>query len=178
MGIPWPITSFFLVFVAQYLMIWLGALPIYAAHLVDTPVNWLDYAAFATSLSAILIEGTADAQLQRYLEKRAANHNSVPPVLNSGLFWYSRHPNYFGESLYWIGLYMFGISVGAPWTVLGPLNFLGLFFGYSIDAIEKKMEDAARARKDTRKLELLEQYKRTTSSFVPWFKFADSKKSM
>lgn len=40
---------------------------------------------------------------------------------STGLWQWSRHPNYFGEQLFWWGFALFAVSVGQSWTLIGPL---------------------------------------------------------
>lgn len=63
-------------------------------------------------------------------EKRVANGQKPVLILDTGLFKYSRHPNYFGEQLWWWGLSGFAFSVGQPWMTIGALlNSLSLVGG-------------------------------------------------
>ncbi len=68
-----------------------------------THLTWLDIVAALVTLSVVLIEGTADIQMQRFRSRPEAATQGVPP----GLWSLSRHPNYFGEVLFWWGLYLF-----------------------------------------------------------------------
>lgn len=91
------------------------------------------------------------------------SHKSSSQVIRSGLWKYSRHPNYFGEILFWTGLFL--IAVGCcphQWwlTGLGPVAIVILFLSASIPIME--------SRQRTSKPEY-SQYQRTTSVLVPWF---------
>eukprot|EP01027_Heterolobosea_sp_BB2_P027151 GEZU01042388.1.p2 GENE.GEZU01042388.1~~GEZU01042388.1.p2 ORF type:complete len:350 (+),score=94.24 GEZU01042388.1:44-1051(+) len=178
LGLPWWFCNFLLVFVTQYLMIFLGSLPIYCAYIYggDKPFGVIDALATITSLAAVTIEGFADSQLQRYQERKAEG-KPVPEVLDSGLWYYSRHPNYFGESLFWFGLFLFSVSVGQYWSVIGPLNILALFLGYSIRAVEKKMHTNAAKSNNVKKKRALEEYAKVTSPFIPFFKLGKTSSS-
>ena len=87
-------------------IVFVSCLPIYAAVAMDAqPLNWLDYIAAAVTATAILIELVADIQLHRFL-----NHRKEGEIMKTGLWAYSRHPNYFGEWLFWAGLALFGVA--------------------------------------------------------------------
>jgi len=81
-------------------------------------------------------------------------------ILYSGLWKYSRHPNYFGENLYWFGLGMLAYNAGEPWVVAGPaLNFIVMVI--SMNMIEERM-----VRSETR-ADAFKDYCKSTSFFIP-----------
>jgi steroid 5-alpha reductase family enzyme len=119
----------------------------------------LDVTAALVTLSAIVIEATADLQMRRFRRDLPSKRGPIPP----GLWSRSRHPNYFGEVLFWWGLFLF-VPLAYPGfrlVILGPLLILGLFLGVSIPLMERHLiaghpEYAAYRR-------------RVASPFVPWF---------
>ena len=106
---------------------------------------------------AILIETIADEQLHSFLTFQRSN-----TFLASGLWKYSRHPNYFGEVLFWIGLFLFSIGTDEFlwWALPGPLGMILLFQFISVPMIDKRMI----ARKQGYR-----NYVRQTSGWIPWF---------
>ena len=64
---------------------------------------------------------------------------SLPIALTAGTAW-ARHPNYFGEWLFWLGLWLAGgaESLGVGWSALGPLTMTALFLGVSIGLMETR----------------------------------------
>jgi Predicted membrane protein len=86
------------------------------------PVSITDLLGLALFAAGFGIEAVADAQLARYRQARASGGPGAPgPVLDTGLWRYSRHPNYFGEALLWWGFWLFALD--APWgwaTVFAP----------------------------------------------------------
>ena len=75
------------------------------------------------------------------LEQLGVLVDQVPgATLTTGLWAYSRHPNYLGEILFWWGLYLFALAAypAAWWTIFGPLSITLLFVFISIPMIEKR----------------------------------------
>ena len=116
-GFAWK--SLFMIFWVQAAVMCLVAAPVYAvllrpAETVAAPLFALGLAVFAVGL---IIETVADAQLARF-RSRPENHGRL---LRTGLWGYSRHPHYFGESLVWTGLGIAAIGLsGAWWALAGP----------------------------------------------------------
>ena len=85
----------------------------------------------------LIIETIADKQLFTFRFKK----DNKGKWIDEGLWHYSRHPNYFGEILVWIGVFVFGLSTytGIGWlVVLSPLTIMGLLmFGSGIPILEK-----------------------------------------
>lgn len=140
-------------------IVFVACLPIYAAVAMDArPLNWLDYAAAAVTALAIIIELLSDIQLHRFLA-----HRKEGEIMKTGLWAYSRHPNYFGEWLFWAGLALFGIAAvpSAWWWVLpGSVAMLVMFLVASIPMIDKRSVE--------RRPEY-EAHMARVSGFVPWF---------
>jgi steroid 5-alpha reductase family enzyme len=101
-------------------------------------------------------EAVGDAQLDNFLKHK---HEHGPQIMKTGLWKYSRHPNYFGESSMWTGVAL--IAFGATsslFTFVSPfLITLLLLFVSGIPVIERKRE----GNKEW------EEYKQKTSSFIP-----------
>ena len=140
-------------------IVFAACLPIYAAVAMDArPLNALDYLAAAVTLIAILIELVSDIQLHRFL-----THRKPGEIMTTGLWALSRHPNYFGEWLFWAGLALFGLAAvpSAWWWVLpGAIAMLVMFLVASIPMIDKRSVE--------RRPEYQAHMARV-SGFVPWF---------
>lgn len=101
----------------------------------------------------------ADAQLSSF-KKRAHSKE----VCQDGLWNYSRHPNYFFETVLWFGWATFALaSPGGSWAVLAPLTILHLVL--NVTGIPPTEQQSLRS-----KGEAYREYQRTTSAFIPWFK--------
>jgi steroid 5-alpha reductase family enzyme len=110
------------------------------------------------TLIAVIIEGTADFQMQRFRSRPASDDQVMPP----GLWSLSRHPNYFGEVLFWWGLYLF-VPLAYPnfwWAITGPVAILLLFLGISIPLMERHLI-AGHPN--------YVEYQHHVSRFFPWF---------
>jgi len=116
-------------------MVFLGCLPLIAALTGGAPLNVLDGVAAVVTAAAIVIETVADEQLRNFRRAKRADGD----VCNVGLWAWSRHPNYFGEILFWVGLFLFGLAGGAPlWTGVGVVAMVAMFAGASIPMAEKR----------------------------------------
>jgi len=85
-----------------------------------------------------LFETIGDQQLDKF-KKQKHDKNSV---LDKGLWRYTRHPNYFGESMQWWFVYLIVLSFGfsAWWTIIGPITITFLLLKVSgVPLLEKKM---------------------------------------
>ncbi|MGB5909700.1 MAG: DUF1295 domain-containing protein, partial [Promethearchaeia archaeon] len=84
------------------ILVFLGCLSLYPAlSIKNNSFNYIDIIAFSITLFAIIIETAADQQLYNFIK----NREDSTKIINKGLWKYSRHPNYFGEILFWWGLY-------------------------------------------------------------------------
>ena len=121
------------------LLVFGGLLPAWAALAgPGRPLGWLDAVVALVLLTAILIEGVADQQLRAF---RRRSDRRPEEILDSGLWATSRHPNYFGELLFWWGLFLLGLAAApaAWWTGAGALGMTGLFVFISIPLIDRRM---------------------------------------
>jgi steroid 5-alpha reductase family enzyme len=141
------------------LQVFLGCLSLYPAVAVGTrPFGALDWVALAVTGSAIWIEARADKELLRF-------RRAKPPaeaILASGVWAYSRHPNYFGEMSFWWGLYLFALAADPSfwWTVVGPAAITLLFRFASLPLIETRMLQRRPG---------FAAHQQRVSMVVPWF---------
>lgn len=109
--------SFYIVFVFQAFLAWLICLPLLAAISGQTAIGILDYAGIALWSTGMFFESVGDWQLARF----RAKPENTGKVLSTGLWRYSRHPNYFGNFLIWWGFYLVALSAGGWWVIISPL---------------------------------------------------------
>lgn len=149
----WP-ASFFGLHLMPSVLTYLGSLSLLPALVGRTAFGVLDALGGVVLVAAIAIETVADEQLRNF---RRAKSDGTCAV---GLWRYSRHPNYFGEILFWVGLWLLGLGAGAPlWMAIGPVAMGVLFVFASIPLAEK------------RSLQRRPEYARhiaRTSMLIPW----------
>lgn len=158
MGRLYWVVSFVGLHLMPTVMTYLGALPLFAP-LTQTPAGFgaLDVVAAVVTAAAIFIEGLSDEQLRAF---RKGAHGSGD-ICNVGLWKYSRHPNYFGEISFWLGLYLFGLAGGAPWwTGVGVVAMVVLFATASIPLAEKR---------SLKRRPHYAEHQRRVSMIIPWF---------
>jgi steroid 5-alpha reductase family enzyme len=126
--------SFYLVFVLQALLAWIISLSLLAALAGASPWGWLDTVGVCVVLFGFLFETLGDAQLARF-KADAANRGRV---MNSGLWRYTRHPNYFGDFCVWWGFFLIALSAGAWWAIVSPLLMSVLLIKVSGAALLEK----------------------------------------
>lgn len=134
-GIFYPLVNLLGIHLFPTVQVFLGLLPVHAVALSDAPLGWLDGLAAVLTAAAILLEQVADRQLHEYRLRK--KRGEVGPVLNTGLWAWSRHPNYLGEIGFWWGLALFALAVAAePWRLSGAVAITVMFVFVSLPMIE------------------------------------------
>jgi steroid 5-alpha reductase family enzyme len=111
------------VFVVQGAAVWLVSLPLQAPAVTDLTSTWPVALGLVVWGIGLTFEAVGDAQLASY---RARPRNQRPSVLDTGLWAWTRHPNYFGDACIWWGIWLVG-AVSAGWlpallTVVAPVT--------------------------------------------------------
>jgi len=149
--------SFFGIHLFPTLVVFLGCLAVYPALVLhEGEMGLLEWIAVLITLSGIIYETISDIQLRRYvIDKEKCD------FLCSGFWKYSRHPNYFGEVLFWIGLFLFSTGMERLywWIVPGPVIMILMFYTVSIPMIDKRMLRRKTGYRD---------YMKRTSAMIPW----------
>lgn len=148
--------SLITIFGFQGLLMWVISWPLQVAASQGGQLGLLDFFAAIVFAIGFLFEAIADFQMHRFKK----DPNSSGKVLNSGLWRYSRHPNYFGNFLMWWGFFGFAASAGYAWTVFAPLIMTFLLLKVSGVALLEKDIGERRPK--------YAEYQRKTSAFVPW----------
>ncbi len=150
------LTSLITVFLLQGLLVWVVSLPVQLSAIPDRPLGWLAIVGAIVWALGLAFEAIGDAQLTRF----KANPASRGQVLNTGLWRYTRHPNYFGDFLVWWGIFLIAAESGAgAWGVAGPLLMTLLLVKVSGAGLLEK--DIAVRRPG------YADYVRRTSGFIP-----------
>lgn len=151
------IRSLFQVFLLQGLIMLLVALPVLWINTYNLePISYRDIIAIMLWLTGFYFEVVGDYQLAAF---KKDPHNEGQ-VLHSGLWRYTRHPNYFGESVMWWAIWLMATNVQQGWmTIVSPILLTFLLLKVSgVSLTEKHLEgNGAYIR-----------YQRTTSAFFPW----------
>jgi steroid 5-alpha reductase family enzyme len=143
------------VFGLQAFLAWVIALPAVAAAAAPAPLGWLDLAAVLVWATGMYFEVVGDWQLMRFQRERTSSDQ----VLDTGLWRYTRHPNYFGEALLWWGVFLAALAAGAWWAIVSPILMTFLLLRVSgVALLEKDIADRRPAYRD---------YVERTSAFLP-----------
>ena len=156
-GSRWPWVSLFQVFLLQGIVMWMLSAPVLAAQTSGFPaiLTPLDLLGTSIWLFGFLFETIADLQLMLF----KADQGNRGSILTSGLWKYSRHPNYFGEATVWWGLYVIALAAGAAWTIFSPILMTFLLL---------RVSGVAMLERTLRLKPGYEEYVRKTRAFVPW----------
>lgn len=139
------------------ILVFLLAIPLFEVNFSFEIKNNNIYLLVGTffAIIGLVIEYMADIQLAQF-RKNPPHHTKI---MMMGLYRYSRHPNYFGESLFWLGIAV----ITTPFSYLGFLSFsiitFLLLFVSGIPMQERRREGIPE----------WEEYKKRTSIFIPWF---------
>jgi steroid 5-alpha reductase family enzyme len=137
-GRAYWLVSFAGIHLMPTLWVFAGCLALYPALAAPTrPFGALDAIAVLVTAGSIWIEKRADDELRRF--RREAHGPQA--ILTTGLWAWSRHPNYFGEMGFWWGLWLFGVSANPAWwwTVAGPVSITLMFRFVSLPMVETRM---------------------------------------
>jgi steroid 5-alpha reductase family enzyme len=151
------VKSIYIVFGLQAVLAWVVSMPLFGAIASKSAINSIDIWGALIVVMGIGWESVADWQLSLFKAKL----NNKGKVLNSGLWRYSRHPNYFGECCVWWGFYLISVGAGAWWTIASPLLMTMLLLKVSgVALLEKNIVE--------RRPDYL-QYIKNTNAFIPGF---------
>ena len=130
------IVNFFGIHYIPTLQVNVSLLPIYFIFTKTvTNYNWVLIGA-AISICAVILQIISDKQMRDF-KKNILNKDKI---MNLGLWKYSRHPNYLGEVMFWIGLYVMALSVNdiPAWLILSPLSMVILFVFISCPMMDER----------------------------------------
>ena len=154
------LVSLIKVFVLQAVFLWIIALALQWAQLSAVPDNFTawDYLGLVVWIAGFIFEAVGDQQLFRF----KADPGNKGKVMDQGLWRYSRHPNYFGESLMWRGIFLIALSTPTGWgTMISPIIITVVLLKMTgVSLMEKTIVHTKPGYGD---------YIARTNAFVPWF---------
>jgi len=170
----WRKRAFFSIYLGQGLLIAIVSAPIWYAMakglftdqksvLIETKIGPLAIFGAFVWLIGFLFEAIGDWQLKRFLKKNKTYDGPYEdkPVLASGLWKYTRHPNYFGNTMMWWGIFLVACQAPLGWvTIFAPLVMTLLLVRVSGKALLERKLKTRPAYRD---------YVERTSGFIPWF---------
>ena len=156
-GQSWWWRSYFQVFVLQGSIMWIVSLPLLAAQFSAQPANliWLDWFAIIVWIVGFFFEAVGDWQLVQF----KANPQNEGQVLDTGLWRYTRHPNYFGDAVQWWAFFLISAASGAWWAIISPIIMTFLLMRVSgVTLLEHNLKKSKPQYRD---------YIERTSAFAP-----------
>jgi len=134
------IRSYLEVYLLQGAFLFLIVFPVLLINnSTGTSLGFFNFLGVAVWLFGFYFEAVGDAQLKTFI-KNPANKGKL---LQSGLWAYTRHPNYFGEVVQWWGIWLIALSAPNGWFgIIGPITITFLILKVSgIPMLEKKMQE-------------------------------------
>jgi steroid 5-alpha reductase family enzyme len=152
----WPIRSYLKVFLLQGFFLVLIAIPLLLSGDNNISLSFINYLGILIWIFGFLFEVVSDWQLKNFVRTKKPGE-----IMQTGLWKYSRHPNYFGEVVLWWGVWLTTWQVDYFWLgIIGPLTITWLILKVSgVPMLEKKYEGNPQ----------WEEYKKKTSAFFPMF---------
>lgn len=158
-GQHWPrLKAFVNVYLLQGTLMYIIAIPIIWVHVNSgAGVGLWDMLGAVVWIVGFVFESVGDRQLKEF----KSQPQNKGRIMKEGLWRYTRHPNYFGESLMWWGIYLVTVSVPGGWAMFfSPLLItLLLLFVSGVPLLEKRYRGNPE----------YERYAQETSIFIPWF---------
>lgn len=144
------------VYLPQGIVMFFVSLTLQVGMFASGPVGWVAVAGILLWLTGFVFETVGDWQLARF--KNDPAHRGT--VLNTGLWRYTRHPNYFGDAAVWAGLFLIAAdSWPGVLTVLSPALMVWTLAAKTGKPLTEK---AMSSRPGYR------EYVESTSGFIPW----------
>ncbi|TWT87676.1 hypothetical protein Mal64_32180 [Pseudobythopirellula maris] len=152
-----PLVSLLTVFGLQAILCWIIGLPLQMGIALGGDFSWVTACGMAIWAIGLGFETIGDWQLASF-KADPANRGEV---MDSGLWRWTRHPNYFGDFLVWWGIYVVSTGSGVVWpTLIGPVLMSFLLLRVSgVSLLEGSLK---------KRLSSYDSYASTTSPFIPW----------
>ncbi len=150
--------SFFQTFLLQGILMWLISAPLLSSQFFkNNSLNIFDSIAIIIWIIGFIFEAGGDYQLANFKN----NPQNKGKVLNTGLWKYSRHPNYFGDATIWWSFGLFSVAAGNYFSLLSSLLMTLLIIKISgVSLLEKTLKSSKPQYRE---------YIKKTPAFFPWF---------
>ncbi|MFC4292705.1 DUF1295 domain-containing protein [Sphingorhabdus arenilitoris] len=161
-GWSWPVAALIMAWLMQMPLLFITSLPAQMGIIVshdDTGIGALAWIGAAIAIAGIAFETIGDAQLKAFKE----NPENKGKVLDTGLWRYTRHPNYFGDFTTWWGIWLVAADSGlttALITIIGPLFLSFTLMKWSGGPLLERGLHKTRPK--------YQDYVQRTSAFFPW----------
>ncbi len=150
----WFITNFFGINMMPTVLVYLGMIPAYYLIQSNSPISFYTVLGFVICISSASIQMVSDKQMESHRMQKTSEN------INTGLWAYSRHPNYFGEVMFWWGIFIMTIGISTPLLAISGAVLMTLLFVFiSIPMMEEHVQE-----KNPSYIE----YKNEVSMLVPW----------
>jgi steroid 5-alpha reductase family enzyme len=150
-GVFYPLINFLGIHLFPTLVVYACCLPVLYSFVVSAEINAGSIVFFAVSILAAALQGTADCQMHAFRKRGSGG------FIRTGLWKYSRHPNYLGEIVFWWGIALaFVCSEPSLWYLAaGALINTLMFLLVSVPMADKRQsrkEGFAEYKRQTRML--------------------------
>ena len=149
--------SIYLVFLLQAFLAWFISLPLNLASQSSSNLNIFDALGIVFWIIGMCFQVVGDSQLSQF----KSHPENKGKVLNTGVWRYTRHPNYFGEACIWLGDGFIAVGAGAWWAMISPIFMIYLLI--KVTGVKLLEADIADRRPG------YSIYVKQTNTFIPWF---------
>jgi steroid 5-alpha reductase family enzyme len=161
----WAMWSLTRIYMGQGIAMLLVAAPLYVGMATGrtTEIGFLAVAGATIWLIGFLFEAVGDWQLTRFVKSMKSFDGPYEdkPVLDTGLWKFTRHPNYFGNAALWWGIWL--VACQAPW------GWVTIFAPIAMTYFLMKVTGAKHLEKTLKKRPAYQAYVQRTPEFFPWF---------
>lgn len=131
---------YFRVYLVQAVLAVVVSLPVIVlSSVAPQAIGWLAIVGLVIWLIGFYFEVVGDAQLARFMRQSKGKNK----LITTGLWSYTRHPNYFGEAVQWWGIFIIAVATPYWWLALaGPIVItLLLLYVTGVPMMEKHLAD-------------------------------------
>ncbi len=155
----YPITNLFGIHMIPTVVVFLQMINVFGA--VGKDINLISVIGYIFCIIAPIIQFYSDKQMFDFRK----NNKEKNKIIDTGLWKYSRHPNYFGELLFWVGIYIvyYGTAETIDINMIYPILMILLFVFISVPMMENKLKDR----------DGFEEYRKNVSMLIPFFRKKD-----